>query len=273
MSAPDRLARSFDVAGPARLRVGVPEGIVDVEVVDAPRVDVDVTSLGRDSRALDSVRIEASERAGVLEVTVQAQFGLGGIRPSLRKVALRVRITCPAGTDLSVDSASTDVKGVGVLGAVEVKTASGDVIVQEVASLTTQSASGDVIAREVRGDVVTKTTSGDLVVRAVGGNLEVATVSGDAEVGAVGGDCRITAVSGDVHVESVGGRATVNAVSGDVELGIPPGRRLWLDVRSASGEVRCDLDDAGDATAGDESVWEIAVRTVSGDVHLARASG
>lgn len=159
-----------------------------------------------------------------------------------------------------------------MLGAVEVKTASGDVIVQEVALLTTQSASGDVIAREVRGDATMKTTSGDLVVRAVGGNLEVATVSGDVEAGTVGGDYRLSAVSGDVNVESVGGHATVNAVSGDVELGIPPDRRLWLDVRSASGDVRCDLDDAGEATAGGESVWEIAVRTVSGDVHVARAS-
>jgi hypothetical protein len=272
MSAPDRLARSFDTPGHAHVRVGVPEGIVEVEVVDVPRVDVEVTPLGRDSRVLEIVRIEATERAGTLEVAVQAQLERWGVRVSLRKVALRVHIACPPGTDLSVSSASTDVKGVGPLGSVEVKTASGDVVVQEVGSLAMQSASGDVVAREVRGDAVIKTTSGDLLVRDIGGGLEVATVSGDVEVGSVAGDLRVSAVSGDVRVGSAGGHATVNAVSGDVELAVPAGRRLWLDVRSASGDVRCDLDAADDVATGDAAVWEVTVRTVSGDVHLARAS-
>jgi DUF4097 and DUF4098 domain-containing protein YvlB len=208
----------------------------------------------------------------MLEVVVQAQFELGGIRVSLRKAALRVRVACPPGTDLAVTSASTDVNAVGRLGAVEVKTAAGDVIVQDVASLVTESASGDVIAREVDGSVTVKSTSGDFQARAVADDVEVATVSGDVQVGVIGGDLRVSAVSGDVNVRSVGGHATVNAVSGDVELGVPPGRCLWLDVRSASGDVRCDLDAADDAGAGDGAVGEITVRTVSGDVRLLRAS-
>ncbi len=63
---------------------------------------------------------------------------------------------------------------------------------------------------------------------------------------------RVSTVSGDIEIDELGGEATVNGVSGDVELGIAPGRRLWLDVRSASGDVRSDLD-VGDTPAGDDA--------------------
>jgi hypothetical protein len=266
------LQRSYETAGPVHLRVGIPEGIVDVEAVDAPRVDVEVTPLRGDARILESVDIDATERAGRLEVAVQAQFERWGIRVSLRRVALRVRVTCPPGSSLEVSSASADVRGAGILGAVEVKTASGDVVVQRVASLATQSASGDVLAREVDGDAVVKTTSGDLQIRSVGGDLVAAAVSGDVQVASIGGDCRVSTVSGDIQVAELAGEATVNGVSGDVELGIPPGRRLWLDIRSATGDVRSELDVADGPPASDEApATNITVRTVSGDVRLRRA--
>ncbi len=262
----------FETAGPVHLRVGIPEGIVDVETVDARRAEVEVTALRGDSRVLESVRVDASDRAGGLEVVVEAQFERWGFRASLRRVALRVQVSCPHGTSLGVTSASADVRGAGVLGAVETKTASGDVAVERVASLSAQSASGDVIAREVDGDAVVKTTSGDVQIRSVGGDLVAAAVSGDVNVGTVGGKCRVSTVSGDVEIDELAGQATVNGVSGDVELGIAAGRRLWLDVRSASGDVHSDLD-VGDAPPSDDApVAELTVRTVSGDVRIRRAT-
>ena len=151
------------------------------------------------------------------------------------------------------------------------RTASGDVALQDAASLAVEAASGDVLVREIEGDVSVKTTSGDLLARSVGGDLVVAVVSGDVKVGTLGGDCRVNAVSGDVEIGELGGEATINGVSSDVELGVAPGRRLWLDVRSATGDVRSDLD-VGDTPAGDDArVSEITVRTVSGDVRLRRA--
>jgi DUF4097 and DUF4098 domain-containing protein YvlB len=271
MASDQVLRRSFETTGPARIRVGVPEGIVEVEAVDAPSVDVEVTVLKGDPRVLEDVRIEASDRAGGLEVAVQAQFERWGFRASLRRMALLVRVSCPPGSALVVTSASADVKCAGTLGAVEVKSASGDVIVQRVASLSAQSASGDVIAREVDADADVKTTSGDLQVRSVGGDLTASAVSGDVQVGSVGGGCRVSTVSGDIEVGELAGEATVNGVSGDVELGIPPGRRLWLDVRSASGDVRSDLDVDDTPPAGEGRAQSITVRTVSGDVRLRRA--
>ena len=270
MAPEQSLHRVFETGGPVHLRVGIPEGIVDVETVDAPRVEAAVTALRGDSRVLESVRIDASDRAGGLEVVVEAQFERWGFRASLRRIALRVQVSCPPGSSLGVASASADVRGAGVLGAVDVKTASGDVVVERVASLTTQSASGDVIAREVDGDVVAKTTSGDVQIRSVGGDLVVAAVSGDVHLGTVGGTCRVSTVSGDVEVDDLAGQATVNGVSGNVELGIPAGRRLWLDIRSATGDVRSDLD-VGDSAADDTPVAELTVRTVSGDVRIRRA--
>jgi DUF4097 and DUF4098 domain-containing protein YvlB len=271
VAAPAALRETVAAPGPARLRVGIPEGIVEVEAGDVPQVEVEVTPLKGDAGILEHVRIEVEERGDRVEVSVQAQFERWGIRASFRRMALRVRIDCPAGSSLAVSSASADVKAAGDLGAVEVKTASGDLVVQRVASLSSESASGDVLAREVDGDATVKTTSGDVLVRSVGRDLEVAAVSGDVQAGSVGGDVRVSTVSGDVQVGTLEGGATVNGVSGDVELGIPRGRALWLDVRSATGDVRSDLDLDDAPPAGESAVASLTVRTVSGDVRLRRA--
>jgi putative adhesin len=265
------LERSFDAAGPVTLRVGIPSGSVDVAAVEGTRVEVEVASMRGNGDALEHVTVDAAERAGGLEVSVQARFERGGFHIGRRGASLRVRITAPIGSAVELSAASADLRTSGDLGSVRVKSASGDLDADRVAELTVQTVSGDVTARDVVGDCVVKTTSGDVEVRSIGGNLVVTAVSGDLEARLLRGELQVTTVSGDVEIRSLTGPVNVNSVSGDVELGVVSGRRLWLDVRSASGDVRSDLD-VGDAPVSEDApLTELTVRTVSGDVRIRRA--
>lgn len=241
-----------------------------MEATETAQVEVEASALRGSQEAVDALRIEACERAGRYEVVVEAPSGRFGLLG--RRAAVAVRIVCPVATALEVAAAAADLRARGPLGSVEVRTASGDVAVETAASLSVESASGDVVVREVEGDAAVKTTSGDLLAHTVGGGLTATLVSGDVQVESLAGELRVSTVSGDVEVRELGGAATVNGVSGDVDLAVVAGRRLWLDVRSASGDVDSDLDLGDEPTGGEEPVLELTVRTVSGDVRIRRSS-
>ena len=80
-----------------------------------------------------------------------------------------VRIRCPHGSDLDFRAGSADLDATGALGAVDVKTASGDVSVEDAASLDVDTASGDMRVRDVDGSADFRTASGDASVRRCGG--------------------------------------------------------------------------------------------------------
>ena len=64
----------------------------------------------------------------------------------------------------------------------------------------------------------------------------------------------------------------MQSVSGDVELAVKPGQSLYVDASSVSGEMTSELG-LGDAPPADSSsaVHELHVRTISGDLRIARA--
>lgn len=260
----------FETPGPVLVRLAVPEGDLVVEATDTAQVAVEASPLRGSGEAVDALRIEACERAGRHEIVVEAPSGRFGLLG--RRAAVAVRVVCPIATALEVAAAAADLRARGRLGAVDVRTASGDVAIEAAASLHVESASGDVIVREVEGDATLKTTSGDVLAHAIGGSLTAALVSGDVQVESLAGDLRVSTVSGDVEVRELGGAATVNGVSGDVDLAVVAGRRLWLDVRSASGDVDSDLDVGDEPATGEAPVVELTVRTVSGDVRIRRSS-
>lgn len=260
----------FETPGPVVVRLSIPEGDLVVEATETAQVEVEASPLRGSQEAVDALRIEACERAGRHEVVIEAPSGRFGLLG--KRAAVAVRVVCPAGAALEVAAAAADLRARGPLGTVEVRTASGDVAIEAAASLSVESASGDVVVREVEGDAAVKTTSGDVLAHTVGGGLTAALVSGDVQVESLAGDLRVSTVSGDVEVRELGGAATVNGVSGDVDLAVVPGRRLWLDVRSASGDVDSDLDVGDEPTGGEEPVVELTVRTVSGDVRIRRSS-
>lgn len=266
---------TFETPGRVALDLSVPAGSVSVSTWSEPRVDVEVTATRGDeasAQAAAETRIEAVERGGRHEVSVrvpkrEGRFGIFGRSPELL-----VAIRCPEDADLELTTQSADLDARGRLGAVGVRSASGDVLLADTTELSFTTASGDLVAGAVSGPLTSKSASGDVAVRAVNGPSTVNTVSGDVRLGETAALAAVNTVSGDVELDAVAGGARVNCVSGDVRVATRPGLALWIDVQSVSGSVTSDLD-VGDSPGGGDAQVELRVRTVSGDVRITRAAG
>lgn len=270
---------AFDTPSRTRLRVRNAAGLISVDPSEPGRTTVELEPL-RD----DDVTREAIERAIVEqkgdEITVE--IGLGGkgfgVGPAWitfgRSPSVAVRIRCPEGAELDCTTASADVSATGRLGRVEVKSASGDVSVEDVATLRVQSASGDVRAATVEGEARVQTVSGDVRIRAVSGPATATTVSGDLGIDDAQGELSGKTVSGDVRIGAIRqGQIKLQSVSGDVRVAVRPGTRLRIDAHSTSGQVSSELDvkdTPSDTPAGAEA--QLEVKTVSGDIEITRAA-
>lgn len=265
---------TFETTGHVALRVTLSGGGVTVETTEDPSVEVELVPL-RDNditrQAIADARVEMTERTGGHEIVVQIgkRSGLIGRGP---KVGVRVR--CPSGSDLDLRASSADLDATGTLGAVDVKTASGDVSLESVGSLDVDTASGDVRVRDVDGALEFRTASGDANVGRCGGLLSANLVSGDLSVGEAAAGMAVTTVSGDVRVHAAGGGGIrIQAVSSDVHLAIKPGERLYIDASSVSGTMSSELGlEEGPPADPTIPVIEIRVRTVSGDLQIVRAA-
>jgi hypothetical protein len=188
--------------------------------------------------------------------------------------ALDVTLRLPERTQIDARLASAQLIAEARLGAVDADVASGDVRLTEVADA-----------------VRVKTASGDLRARRIGGPLQFSTASGSAEVGAVAGAVRLHSASGDLRVRAAssgvsaktasgavrlgvfeGADLSCKTMSGDVEVGMPPGRTLDVDLQTLSGTIRNDFEVSGNRSGPATGRANVRVRTLSGDIILARAA-
>jgi hypothetical protein len=266
--------QSFDTPGSVLLTIDCPVGEVDVTTHDAPRTEVDVTALKNDDttrEAVENTRVELRETGDGHEVRVEVPRRNGSFFG--REPKIRVAVRAPHGAALAFRTASADVDAHGRLGAVRGKTASGDVEVEAADEVSVTTASGDLRFREVRGNAELRAVSGDISVGRVGGELAAGVVSGDLRVTSADRGGAVSAVSGDIALAAVtSGDVDLTSVSGDVTVGIREGSRVHVDVTTVSGDLRSDLD-LGDAPpSGDGPLVEIRGRTVSGDLRVRRAA-
>ena len=250
----------------------------EFRVGDRPRVEVRYTAgslrvvtgepgivvVGVDGGALDRF---ITEQVGDT-VVVSTERGGWFLRSSYD-----VALTVPPATELEVRVGSADVGVDGVVRAVRARLGSGDVRlagVDEVADV--KVASGDVSIGDVGGRLEVSAASGDLEVARVAGTAKAGTVSGDIRLGRVMGRAEAHTASGDITIDTFEGPVlAARTVSGTVRVGIPAGRRVYLDVQTTAGSVRNEFDFVADQTARGES--EVRVKTISGDVLIVPARG
>jgi len=247
---------------------------------DEPRTTVEIIPLGRaGDDAIDAIEVSADERPDghLIRIEQKERIRWGPLQISWG-AEVEVRITCPPGSNLDFSGGSTDLRVEGDLRDATVKTASGDVRLADVARrFDVKTASGDVAAGTVGDGGQVVTVSGDVWLTAFAGELAVRTVSGDVRVGGVHGPFQHTSTSGDLMLDTVdGGEVRVQTVSGDVHIGVGHGTRVFIDATSVSGDLESGLgldpeapqepDDAG-------PVVPLRVKTVSGDVNIARSTG
>jgi hypothetical protein len=145
-----------------------------------------------------------------------------------RSVAMDLRVRVPRRCDITIRTASGDVRIAGVQGKIFLQSASGDVTLTEVeGSALVKSASADVTVEKLRGRLGVRSMSGDLTVR-------------DSDLIALS----VGTVSGDLHAQAAlrpGGEYEIQSVSGDVLLSLPAERRATVDFVSVSGDIKCRL--------------------------------
>lgn len=266
---------TFEPSGPVAVKVTLAGGEVTVNASELPGVEVELVPQ-RDNeptrKLIAEARVEMVEIGGRHEVIVN--LGKANGFTMGRGPRVRVRVRCPRGSDMSVRSSSADVEATGLLGFVEVKTASGEVSLEDVRSAQIATASGDVEVRESDQGLNMRTLSGDVTVGRCGGALAVNVVSGDLSVAEAAAGFQVATVSGDVRIRSAGGGPMqIVSVSGDVHLAIKPGESLYVDASSLSGDLSSELELETTASAASESqVRDLSIRTVSGDVEIVRAA-
>lgn len=266
---------TFETPGPVLLDVRLPSGTIEIVTSDRRDTEVDLQPLRDDEvtrEAVAAARIqmhESAERRVVL-IDVPSRRGFFGRQPQFR-----LRVGAPEGADVLCRTRSADVNCAGVLGGIDVKTASGDTVFDVLdGEALVNSASGDVRGGIVRGDVSVNTASGDIFVERTEAEAHLNAVSGDVYVREALAAIDVHTVSGDQKVESAaGGPITSQSVSGDVWIGIARGTRVYINANSLSGDTTSALtmsDAPTEGTPGSEIV-EVRASTVSGDIHFARA--
>jgi DUF4097 and DUF4098 domain-containing protein YvlB len=262
--------------GTARLRVRNPSGEVHVDARDGEEATVELVPLNDSDATAEAIRKATVAQHGdelVVEVDTGRSWSISIGSLSFGSAKVAVKVTCPTGCALALDTASADVRVEGTVGATRVRTASGDLRLGRVeGALEVKTASGDLEIGHVEGRATVHTVSGDLELHAARNGLAVNSVSGDVLVDDVLGELEIGTVSGDATVRAAGpGEISVKAVSGDVDVAVRRGLRVRLDVNSLSGTIGSELEVSDAPGRGDGPQTSLRVRTVSGDVRIARA--
>lgn len=191
----------------------------------------------------------------------------------LRAVPLTIQISAPSGSSITARSGSADIAVDGVADRLDASTGSGQVRAQRCTGPTdVRTGSGDVRLGSVLGRLRVRTGSGEVEVISIesaagasGGGSTVHTGSGDVRLGAVTHDMSARTGSGDLTVvDAAAGGLELTTGSGQLRIGIHPGVRAELDVRSGSGRARSDLPVGGPPAEGDVAL-RVRARTGSGD--------
>jgi hypothetical protein len=160
---------------------------------------------------------------------------------------------------------------------VNVRTASGPATCADLACrVEASSASSDWHLRAIAGPLTVQTASGDIVIEGIDGSLTLRSASGDARVtGAKLSNLNVNTASGDI---SVAGRLNgsescrIHTVSGEVNLELAAPLPSAIEFKSVSGDafIGAPYEHTGRKTwqINGEDGAELAVKTVSGDLHL-----
>ncbi len=275
--------RTETFPAPRQLAVNVklPRGNVEVETADVQEATVELTgSSDRAREQIERSEIRFENKSDYDELTVDADpedFGWSAGRVKLsislsgRRDHVNVKVRVPHGTNLRADTGSADVRASGRYGTLETHTAAGDVWVDEVEQdAALKVASGDVRIARVGGSLKMQTAAGDLLAGPVGGDAEVKTAAGDVNLEEVGGSVTVHSVSGDLRIGAVTqGKVELKSVSGDMAVGVRRGSRVWMDVKTVTGDARSELDAGADD--GEGPLVELKATAMSGDIKIVRA--
>jgi hypothetical protein len=237
----------IDAGQPASLTLDSLTGDLEIAGWDQPMIRISAADEEEQEDLGEVLNIQQSGNSVTLNLNLPVRHRHGGnwevdsvnlaenwnnmgrmLRRIGRSVAMDLRVLVPRRCDITIRTASGDVKITGVQGKIFLQSASGDVTLTEIeGSALVKSASADVTVEKLRGRLGVRSMSGDLTVR-------------DSDLIALS----VGTVSGDLDAKAAlrpGGEYEIQSVSGDVELSLPAERRATIDFTSVSGDIECRL--------------------------------
>lgn len=208
------------------------------------------------------------------------------VRPlSRQSPEVRVHIATPATLDARIQSGSGAITARSPLGDARLATGSGDIDLERVEGpLGARTGSGDIRVANALQAVQAGTGSGSIDLGEAGDAVALSTGSGDVRIGDVAGRATIKVGSGDIAVERIRDHSIATSGSGDVQvgladgpsvqaetargdvrIGVPDGVPTYLDLRTITGRIRCEME-PGEKPAEGERSLTLRARTVSGDI-------
>jgi DUF4097 and DUF4098 domain-containing protein YvlB len=237
---------TFHTPGDVLLRVRVPAGRVDIETVDGEETRIEIES---EPEVESAAVVEAHGGEVVVEIEERRVLFFRTASEA------RVRVTCPHGLRMALKCVSANLTVRGKTGAVDVQNVSGNTEFERVDdNLEAQSVSGNVTVKAVAGSTAVETVSGSIRVDQAGGSVTARSVSGNQRFGSL-----------------TEGSVTLKSVSGDLRVGIRHGTRLWMDVKSLSGDTSSELPVGEAPLDGDGPLVELRANSTSGSIRITRA--
>lgn len=218
-------------------------------------VEIVKTARGRDvndaRELLQLVPVDVTERAGRADVRARYPSGEDARRHNRRNINVTVayNVTAPAGTRISAESISGNVRVTDIKGDVTASSVSGNVRISgaaRVGSAKSVSGSVEIADSQTDGGVEASSVSGDVVMRRVNARrIQAGSVSGNLKIEEAQSE-RISAstTSGSVWYSGSlerNGRYELKSFSGEVRAALSGNTGFEVEATSFSGEVRTEF--------------------------------
>lgn len=259
--------RRFDTPRPILLVVEQVSGHLEVEAAVQGSTEVGVSAVDPADEGAAEYAAQARVRLDGDTLHVQLPHG-SAFRRRHPRVLTRVRL--PHGSGVELRTAATSMTTDGELGDVQVKSASGTIVVDQAHDVTVRTAAGDVEVGQATGRVSVKSASSRVSIGRANG-LEVKGAAGEVHAVRLTGDVAISTAAGNVRVDALGaGTATIEGKLANLEIGVVAGTDVHLDLRTGVGIVDCELEPLEEPPAGGGQLALTAV-SATGRVHVYRS--
>lgn len=292
-SGPD-VAVALDVtltAGSVRVRGKEGRGVTVVVEADpdtggAPGWGGVAGLLGRVEEQLTGATLDPGERArrAVEATTVtwddearELRVAAPGDR-ALRSVPLAVTVLAGEVGALRVRAGAAAVRGAIPVGEVDVEGTGTVDLLETRGRASVRCGAGDVRIGTARAALRVRGGAGEVAVERAHGPVEVVAGAGRVRLGEVHADVAVRLAGGDVTVDdAVGGDLDLSTGAGSVRVGVRPGVDARLDLHTAAGRARSELEvhaDRPPRAVGDApgDPVRLRARSTAGDVLVGTAT-
>ncbi|MFF0343956.1 DUF4097 family beta strand repeat-containing protein [Kribbella sp. NPDC004875] len=215
---------TFSTPAPISAVLDLPAGPIELVATDRTDTTVEVRpadpAKSRDVKVAEEAQVSYAD--GVLRITVTAKnqyFGPTG--------SVAVTVQLPAGSQVTVKTASSDLKAVGRFGDFTVESSHGDIDLDDVATARVTTSAGDVSIARLNGPAQIRTSKGDIrIAEAVQGDVTLRTDAGEVEIGAAAG------VSASLDAGTATGR-----ISNSLKNSVGAGAELAIKATTSVGDI------------------------------------